>query len=261
MNNAQHAPERQLSDSELQALVASNDSGGRNPNNQMVAFLIAAIAFVWSMFQLWIAQPQLWFGEYLPVLNAAQTRPVHLGFAMLLAFLAYPALKSSPRDRIPVMDWILAIIGSGTAFYVFFLLQRPGGNRQSGSTATRSDRCGSHRHRIAARSVTPRARTSAHCRGRRVPALRIHGDRLADPGPDCAQRHLIERHHQCAMVRYRWRVRNPLRRIHHVCFFYSCSLARFWTKLAPGTISFSSRSLAWAACGVVLQKQLWLAQA
>ena len=120
MNNAQHAPERQLSDSELQALVASNDSGGRNPKNQMVAFLIAAIAFVWSMFQLWIAQPQLWFGEYLPVLNAAQTRPVHLGFAMLLAFLAYPALKSSPRDRIPVMDWILAIIGSGTAFYVFF---------------------------------------------------------------------------------------------------------------------------------------------
>lgn len=111
---------RQFSDEDLQELVASTDSGARTPKNRVIAILIAAIAFLWSVFQLWIAQPQLWFAEYLPVLNAAQTRPVHLGFAMLLAFLAYPALKSSPRDRIPVTDWILAIVGSGTAFYVFF---------------------------------------------------------------------------------------------------------------------------------------------
>ncbi len=111
---------RQFNEDELQELVASTDSGGRSPRNRNIALLIAAIAFLWSVFQLWIAQPQMWFAEYLPVLNAAQTRPVHLGFAMLLAFLAYPAFKSSPRDRIPVLDWVLAIVGSGTAFYVFF---------------------------------------------------------------------------------------------------------------------------------------------
>lgn len=120
MSTPEKTPARQFSDQELQELVASTDSGARTPSNRIIAVLIAAIAFAWSLFQLWIAQPQLWFGEYLPVLNAAQTRPVHLGFAMLLAFLVYPALKSSPRDRIPITDWVLAIVGSGTAFYVFF---------------------------------------------------------------------------------------------------------------------------------------------
>jgi len=111
---------RQFAEDELQELVASTDSGARAPQNRNIALFMAAIAFLWSVFQLWIAQPQMWFAEYLPVLNAAQTRPVHLGFAMLLAFLAYPALKSSPRNRIPISDWVLAIVGSGTAFYVFF---------------------------------------------------------------------------------------------------------------------------------------------
>ncbi|WP_101339891.1 TRAP transporter permease [Cereibacter azotoformans] len=110
---------RSFTDEELQDLVASTDSGGRNPSNRIVAILIATTAFLWSLFQLWIAQPQLWFGQYLPVLNSSQTRPVHLAFAMLLAFLAYPALKSSPRDRVPILDWVLAIAGAGCASYVF----------------------------------------------------------------------------------------------------------------------------------------------
>jgi TRAP-type uncharacterized transport system fused permease subunit len=56
---------------------------------------------IWSLFQLWIAQPMLWFGEWFSVMNSSQTRPLHLFFAIVLAFLAYPAFKNSPRDRIP----------------------------------------------------------------------------------------------------------------------------------------------------------------
>jgi TRAP transporter 4TM/12TM fusion protein len=111
---------RQFSDDELQDLVASSDSGARAPTNKAVAWLIAGLALAWSLFQLWIAQPQLWFGEYLPVLNSSQTRPIHLTFAIVLAFLAYPALKSSPRHRIPIQDWILAGIGGFCAFYIFW---------------------------------------------------------------------------------------------------------------------------------------------
>ncbi|WP_145105789.1 TRAP transporter permease [Cereibacter sediminicola] len=118
-DESQQKSGRSFTDEELQDLVASTDSGGRNPSNRIVAILIATTAFLWSLFQLWIAQPQLWFGQYLPVLNSSQTRPVHLAFAMLLAFLAYPALKSSPRDRVPILDWVLAIAGAGCAFYVF----------------------------------------------------------------------------------------------------------------------------------------------
>ncbi|WP_343079128.1 TRAP transporter permease [Ostreiculturibacter nitratireducens] len=110
---------REYTEAELQDLVASTDSGGRMPSNRNIAVFISSVAFLWSVFQLWIAQPQLWFGQWIPVMNSSQTRPVHLGFAILLAFLAYPAFKSSPRDRIPVFDWALAIVGSACAFYVF----------------------------------------------------------------------------------------------------------------------------------------------
>ncbi|MEM0937204.1 MAG: TRAP transporter permease [Pseudomonadota bacterium] len=112
--------ERTFTDEELQDLVASTDSGGRNPTSQSVALLISVTALVWSLFQLWIAQPQLWFGQYLPVLNSSQTRPIHLMFAIFLAFLAYPAFKGSPRDRIPMVDWALALIGALTCLYVFW---------------------------------------------------------------------------------------------------------------------------------------------
>ena len=110
---------RQFSDEELQDLVASSDAGDRAPTNRNVALLISGLALLWSLFQLWIAQPQLWFGQYLPVLNASQTRPIHLTFAIVLAFLAYPAFKKSPRDHIPIYDWVLALIGGGCAAYVF----------------------------------------------------------------------------------------------------------------------------------------------
>ena len=111
---------RQFSDEELQDLVASTDSGARNPSNRSVALLISGLALVWSLFQLWIAQPMLWFGEYFPVMNASQTRPLHLFFAIVLAFLAYPAFKGSPRDRVPVTDWILLAIGGFCTFYIFW---------------------------------------------------------------------------------------------------------------------------------------------
>ena len=111
---------RQFSDEELQDLVASTDSGARNPRSRAVALLIAGLALAWSLFQLWIAQPQLWFSQYLPVLNSTETRPVHLFFAIVLAFLAYPAMKSSPRDRVPLTDWALMAIGGFCAFYVFW---------------------------------------------------------------------------------------------------------------------------------------------
>ncbi|MBP0483898.1 TRAP transporter permease [Sagittula salina] len=110
---------RDFSDDDLQDLVASTDTGGRNPTNRAVALIIAGAALAWSLFQLWIAQPQLWFGSWVPVLNSSQTRPVHLAFAIFLAFLAYPASGRSPRDRVPVVDWALAIVGAACAFYVF----------------------------------------------------------------------------------------------------------------------------------------------
>src|SRR5690554_256901 len=114
---------RQFTDEELQDLVASSDSGARAPRNRAVLLLISGMALVWSLFQLWIAEPQFWLALYIPglsILGADQTRPLHLTFAIVLAFLAYPAFKSSPRDRIPLADWIMAILAGATAFYVYW---------------------------------------------------------------------------------------------------------------------------------------------
>ena len=60
----------------------------------------------------------------------AEIRSIHLGFAIFLAYLAYPALKSSPRRYIPVQDWILAFVAAFCAMYIFLfyreLAERPG---------------------------------------------------------------------------------------------------------------------------------------
>jgi TRAP transporter 4TM/12TM fusion protein len=115
--------ERRFSDDELQDLVASADSGGRVPASRAVALLIALVAFFWSVFQIWIADPQFWLAQYIPglrIIGSDQTRPMHLTLAIFLAFLVYPAFKTSPRRHVPIVDWILALLGAGAAFYVFW---------------------------------------------------------------------------------------------------------------------------------------------
>jgi TRAP transporter 4TM/12TM fusion protein len=53
---------------------------------------------------------------------------------LFLAFLAFPALRSSPRDRVPLLDWAFAAVGAFTALYliIFYreLALRPGNPTQ-----------------------------------------------------------------------------------------------------------------------------------
>jgi len=103
---------------DLDDLVASTDTGNRNPDNKTVATFLAAVAFAWSAFQLWIASPvpySVGFG----VFNSTEARSIHLALAVFLGFLAYPALKRSPRSYIPVQDWVLAVIAAFCAAYIF----------------------------------------------------------------------------------------------------------------------------------------------
>jgi TRAP transporter 4TM/12TM fusion protein len=86
-------------------------------------------AMAWSLFQMWIASPLPFaFGVF--VLNDTQSRSIHLAFAMFLGYLLFPPLKSSPRARIPIQDWILALAAAfcGAYLYLFYaeLAARPG---------------------------------------------------------------------------------------------------------------------------------------
>ena len=81
-----------LSQSELDELVASSDTGGRSAG-PFITRLIMVVAIVWSLFQLWIASP-LPFMLGWGVFNDTEARSFHLAFALFLAFLAYPAARS-----------------------------------------------------------------------------------------------------------------------------------------------------------------------
>ena len=109
-------------------LAADTDTGGRNPG-PLVARLILVVTLAWSLFQLWIASP-LPFSLGVGVFNDTQSRAVHLGFAVFLAFMAYPAFSGSPRHKVPVLDWVFALVGAFCATYLFFfyreLATRPG---------------------------------------------------------------------------------------------------------------------------------------
>jgi len=110
-----------LSEEELQELVASSDSGARNPTGNVGLFL-SAVAVVWSLFQVLLASPVS--NLILPGDIINNSRQIHLAFAIFLAFMAYPMLKSSPRHYIPVQDWIMGLAGAFIALYGYFFYDK-----------------------------------------------------------------------------------------------------------------------------------------
>ncbi|GHB19384.1 TRAP transporter permease [Salinicola rhizosphaerae] len=108
--------------------LAATDTGGRKLTGAPHRLLLS-VAAIWSLFQLWIASP-LPFVFGFGVFSATEARSIHLAFAVFLAFMAYPALKRSPRDRMPIQDWIMAVVAAFCASYLYFfydqLASRPG---------------------------------------------------------------------------------------------------------------------------------------
>ncbi len=112
----------------LQDLVTAVDMGGRKPTG-FVAKLMMAVALAWTLFQLWYASP-LPFILNVGVITDGIARSIHLSFAILLASVSYPAFVRSPRDRVPLTDWLLGLAGACASLYlvVFYreLSLRPG---------------------------------------------------------------------------------------------------------------------------------------
>jgi TRAP transporter 4TM/12TM fusion protein len=112
----------------LDNLVKEADLGGREPSGT-VGTLLAVLAGLWSIFQVWYASP-LPFTFGFGIFNDTEARAIHLAFAVFLAFCAYPAFKSSSRKIVPIADWLLAFVGAFCAAYLFLfykeLALRPG---------------------------------------------------------------------------------------------------------------------------------------
>lgn len=115
---------------DLQDMVAANDAGGRNPYG-FTKKLIFGIAILWSLFQIYYASPlpfilqealrSIGLNSINVVFDDTKARSVHLAFALFLAYLSYPAFKSSPIHRVPLQDWLFALIAAFCAsYYLFF---------------------------------------------------------------------------------------------------------------------------------------------
>lgn len=102
---------------DVQEMVAQSDTGARAPLG-LPGRILWFVPLCWSLFQLWYASPLPFIFNF-GVLNDTEARSIHLMFAVFLAFTAYPAMKNSPRDRIPVIDWLLALAGSFSAAYIY----------------------------------------------------------------------------------------------------------------------------------------------
>lgn len=108
----------QKDESQLDDLIAESDTGARAPTGAFSIQVLWSVPLVWSLFQLWIASP-LPFILGVGIINDTQSRAIHLAFAVFLAFVAYPTLKSSPRKYIPIQDWVLAFIAAGCSAYIW----------------------------------------------------------------------------------------------------------------------------------------------
>ncbi|MBW1982116.1 MAG: TRAP transporter permease [Deltaproteobacteria bacterium] len=120
---------------ELARRLAEEEEGvGRRPRGP-ARFVIPTIAVIWSFFQLSIAS---WL-----ILDTIFVRAIHLGFALLIVFLNYPLFKKSRfglkflsvKDRIPLLDYVVAIVAAFSAIYI--VLDFAGITTRYGAPSTR----------------------------------------------------------------------------------------------------------------------------
>lgn len=102
-------------------IVAAAETGGRNLTG-LTFKIVVGLAFIWSAFQLYVASAIPFFlSEHTGlklVFNNQEVRQIHLAFALALAMLSFPLFKSSPKNHIPVVDWLLAITGAVCCLYL-----------------------------------------------------------------------------------------------------------------------------------------------
>lgn len=117
---SQAADEDQDSGIEEAKRIAEEEEAGFRHLTGLSQFVVPIISISWCIFQLSIAS---WW-----LLDTVYIRSIHLGFAMLIAFLSYPTLKRpmkgffsflSARTRIPVFDYLMAAAACSTAIYIF----------------------------------------------------------------------------------------------------------------------------------------------
>jgi TRAP transporter 4TM/12TM fusion protein len=78
--------------------------------------IVAAIAIIWSLFQLWYASPFPFMFDF-GMFKGLPARAIHLGFALTLTFLIFPISKGK---KISIIDIFISLVAAFCCLYIYF---------------------------------------------------------------------------------------------------------------------------------------------
>ena len=78
--------------------------------------VVAAIAIIWTLFQLWYASPFPFMFD-IGMFKGLPARAIHLGFALTLTFLIFPISKSK---KISIIDILISLVAAFCCLYIYF---------------------------------------------------------------------------------------------------------------------------------------------
>ncbi len=103
---------------DIEKKIESKIKEDLSPTRNLTGFhlkLVASIAITWSLFQLWYASPfPFWFN--FGMFKGLPARAIHLGFALLLAFLIFPYSRGK---KVNFIDIIIAVTGAICCLYIY----------------------------------------------------------------------------------------------------------------------------------------------
>ena len=103
----------------ISSKIKNKISEDLSPTRNITGFhlkIVSAIAITWSLFQLWYASP-FPFMLNIGIFKGLPARAIHLGFALILAFLIYPISKGK---KISFFDVLISFIGAVSCLYIYF---------------------------------------------------------------------------------------------------------------------------------------------
>jgi TRAP transporter 4TM/12TM fusion protein len=103
----------------IQSKIKDKINEDLSPTRNLTGFhlkIVASIAILWTVFQLWIASPFPFIFNF-GLINGLPARAIHLGFALTLTFLIYPISRGK---KISIIDILISLVGAFCCLYIFF---------------------------------------------------------------------------------------------------------------------------------------------
>ena len=103
----------------IQSKIKEKISEDLSPTRNLTGLhlkIVASIAILWTIFQLWIASP-FPFILNIGIINGLPARAIHLGFALTLTFLIYPIYRGR---KISIIDILISLTAAFCCLYIYF---------------------------------------------------------------------------------------------------------------------------------------------